>query len=331
MPLVPAKCPECGGNINIDSGRKAAICEFCKQPFIVEEAINNFNTTYNITNNNVINADIVNVQSFPDLQNLIKDMELKIEFGLKKTLEDNKDNTFHKAMIELKSLINENSSNSELKYLYLNKLVEVLEIKLQGGIHIEGQYYLRDLVRMYEYLSYIKYEDLKGLFGRVINIFEQVHNVIIDGCGYNDSNIDLVIAFLRGACIEPYKKTINEFLDFFDDYEQNNDMSQKIVYGSFGIYLDDYDERYRLEKLNVCISSIDDYKNYYKHLQSLWLSYVKKCDENNICSKCSNKKSFLGKCKTFGCDGGKLSYKKWRIRNIEWVKNGAIDFIWKRL
>ncbi len=61
MPLVPAKCPECGGNINVDVDKRAAICEFCKQPFVVEDAINNFNTTYNITNNNEIKADVVNV------------------------------------------------------------------------------------------------------------------------------------------------------------------------------------------------------------------------------------------------------------------------------
>lgn len=61
MALVPAKCPECGGNINIDPGKKAAVCEYCKQPFIVQEAIQNFNTTYNITNNNEIKADVVNV------------------------------------------------------------------------------------------------------------------------------------------------------------------------------------------------------------------------------------------------------------------------------
>ena len=61
MPLVPAKCPECGGNINIEANKRAAICEFCKQPFVVEDAINNFNTIYNVTNNNEIKADVVNV------------------------------------------------------------------------------------------------------------------------------------------------------------------------------------------------------------------------------------------------------------------------------
>ena len=61
MPLVPAKCPNCGGNINVDPSQAAAICESCKQPFIVEQAINNFNTTYNITNTNNITADHVTV------------------------------------------------------------------------------------------------------------------------------------------------------------------------------------------------------------------------------------------------------------------------------
>lgn len=61
MPLVPAKCPECGGNINIEANKRAAICEFCKQPFVVEDAINNFNTIYNVTNNNEIKANVVNV------------------------------------------------------------------------------------------------------------------------------------------------------------------------------------------------------------------------------------------------------------------------------
>lgn len=80
MPLVPAKCPECGGNINIDSKKRAAICEFCKQPFVVEDAINNFNTTYNITNNNEIKADVVNVYESKSQDFVIKAGEL-IEYN----------------------------------------------------------------------------------------------------------------------------------------------------------------------------------------------------------------------------------------------------------
>lgn len=72
MSLVPAKCPECGGNINIDSEKKAAICEFCKAPFVVEDAINNFNTTYNVTNHNDIKADVVNVYESKEKDFIIK-------------------------------------------------------------------------------------------------------------------------------------------------------------------------------------------------------------------------------------------------------------------
>jgi len=76
MSLVPAKCPECGGNINVDGEKRLAICEFCKQPFVVEEAIQNFNTTYNITNNvtnnNEIKADVVNVYEGKESDFIIK-------------------------------------------------------------------------------------------------------------------------------------------------------------------------------------------------------------------------------------------------------------------
>lgn len=51
MPFVQAKCPECGGMLAVDADKKAAVCQFCGEAFIVQEAINNYNT-YNTTNNN---------------------------------------------------------------------------------------------------------------------------------------------------------------------------------------------------------------------------------------------------------------------------------------
>lgn len=53
MKIVQAKCPNCGGTLKVDSEKEAAICEYCKTPFIVEKAINNYNTT--IVNNNTFN------------------------------------------------------------------------------------------------------------------------------------------------------------------------------------------------------------------------------------------------------------------------------------
>lgn len=49
MPLVNAKCTNCGANLNVDNTKDAAICEFCGTPYIVEKAITNF--IYNNQNN----------------------------------------------------------------------------------------------------------------------------------------------------------------------------------------------------------------------------------------------------------------------------------------
>ena len=51
MPFVQAKCPDCGGMLAVDDSKKAAVCQFCGEAFIVQEAINNY-ITNNITNNN---------------------------------------------------------------------------------------------------------------------------------------------------------------------------------------------------------------------------------------------------------------------------------------
>lgn len=57
MPLVEAKCTNCGAVLKVDSGKEAAICEFCGSAYIVEKAIHNHITT----NNNEIHADTVNI------------------------------------------------------------------------------------------------------------------------------------------------------------------------------------------------------------------------------------------------------------------------------
>ncbi len=55
MPLVNAKCTNCGATLTIDNNKEAAVCEFCNSAFIVEKAINNYNITHNI------NANVVNI------------------------------------------------------------------------------------------------------------------------------------------------------------------------------------------------------------------------------------------------------------------------------
>lgn len=54
MPLVPAKCPNCGGVLDVDPSHDAAVCSHCGTPFITEKAINNYNIT-NVANYNTVN------------------------------------------------------------------------------------------------------------------------------------------------------------------------------------------------------------------------------------------------------------------------------------
>lgn len=48
MPLVNAKCTNCGAPLQVDNTHDAAVCQYCGSAFIVEKAIQNYN--YHITN-----------------------------------------------------------------------------------------------------------------------------------------------------------------------------------------------------------------------------------------------------------------------------------------
>ena len=78
MPFVEAKCPNCGGSLMVDSEKRLAVCRFCREPYIVEEAINNYvtnNNTYNTTN--IAHADVVNVIAPAEEEFVIKGGVLK--------------------------------------------------------------------------------------------------------------------------------------------------------------------------------------------------------------------------------------------------------------
>lgn len=60
--LVPGTCTNCGAALQVDPNLKAAICPSCGTPYIVQQAINNFNihntTIHNTSNINIENAVI---------------------------------------------------------------------------------------------------------------------------------------------------------------------------------------------------------------------------------------------------------------------------------
>lgn len=74
MPIVPAKCTACGANLNVDSNKDAAVCNYCGSAFIIEKAINNYN------NYNTINADKVVVEGI-QVETLLKNAETYIKLG----------------------------------------------------------------------------------------------------------------------------------------------------------------------------------------------------------------------------------------------------------
>ena len=57
MPIVQAKCTNCGGTLQVDNTQRAAICPYCNQAYVVEDAINSFVT--NIDNLHVENLHVM--------------------------------------------------------------------------------------------------------------------------------------------------------------------------------------------------------------------------------------------------------------------------------
>lgn len=78
MNLVPAICPQCGGQIEVDKTQEAAVCKYCGTPFIVEKAINIYSTT--VTNNNSFEGATINV-SGANIENLLKLANNALEAG----------------------------------------------------------------------------------------------------------------------------------------------------------------------------------------------------------------------------------------------------------
>lgn len=57
MPLVNAKCTNCGGTLQVDNEKDTAVCPFCGSAFLVEKAVQN----YHVVVENNIRADVVNI------------------------------------------------------------------------------------------------------------------------------------------------------------------------------------------------------------------------------------------------------------------------------
>ena len=90
--LKPAICTQCGGKLEVDPSQEAAVCPFCGTPFIVEKAINNYNTiNVNNTVHNTVHVqhgkkgifqsatELINNQLEREQNAALKQEELRIE------------------------------------------------------------------------------------------------------------------------------------------------------------------------------------------------------------------------------------------------------------
>lgn len=74
MPLVSAKCTQCGANLDVNPEQETAICPFCHAKYVTEKAINNYNTT-NVTNIANLHMDVMNLVGESELDIKIKSGE----------------------------------------------------------------------------------------------------------------------------------------------------------------------------------------------------------------------------------------------------------------
>lgn len=80
MTLVPAICTQCGSKLEVDPSREAAVCPYCKTPFITQKAINHYNTT-NVTNIGSVHAEVLNVTDDNSRDNRVKSGETFIRLN----------------------------------------------------------------------------------------------------------------------------------------------------------------------------------------------------------------------------------------------------------
>ena len=71
MPLVPAKCPNCGASLTVDPVTRAAVCPYCQTPFVVEDAVNNYNIQ-NTVRVEHLHTDKVEIQDSGSAESLLK-------------------------------------------------------------------------------------------------------------------------------------------------------------------------------------------------------------------------------------------------------------------
>ena len=85
MPFVQGKCEACGGILTVDPSLKAANCPFCGSAYVIQDAINYYNTNIKIDS---LHADVVNISDESSADGRIKAADAYMKLGKFEKAED---------------------------------------------------------------------------------------------------------------------------------------------------------------------------------------------------------------------------------------------------
>lgn len=134
MPLVPAKCTQCGSNVEVDDSKEAAICSHCGTPFIVEKAITNYNVNIGTVNVQGANAD--NYAHLGDEAMTTKEYDKALDYYTK-VVELIGDTRYDIHMLRLVLFLKTGKMNCEQVFSYLPEYLERLQTDTQTSEEVK--------------------------------------------------------------------------------------------------------------------------------------------------------------------------------------------------
>lgn len=175
MPLVAAKCTQCGANIEVDDSKEAGICKYCGTAFITEKAITNYNT---YVTNNFLGANI-NVLG-GNIENLLKLAENAESAGNPKEA-----NEYYSKVLELdpsnrKALIGKGCSacsSSNVTDVNSNELLSYASKALEG---CDDNKFVLDVIKKLHELSLMVYQGVLSFYNEHWK-YKDAINVLING------------------------------------------------------------------------------------------------------------------------------------------------------
>lgn len=196
MPLVNAKCTNCGGTLTVDSSQEAAVCNYCGSAFIVEKAIQNYN--YHITNNITAQNVIISGKGEMEKERLLQNAQTNENFKeynkaleiYTQVTEDYPDD--YRGWYGLAAIITENFQNTKLadsNFQQVKSYIQKALISVQGHKDTEirekwNDYCQRRDQFIAENVNELnKLEEEKEQTIQELNSLSQQRNALIDKSG----------------------------------------------------------------------------------------------------------------------------------------------------